>query len=68
LWFAESVGWQVLLSFAAAVAFALGLFQDFGPNHQPGEPRVDWVEGVAIMIAVLIVVRLFVLNIILTSN
>jgi P-type Ca2+ transporter type 2C len=47
------------LSFAAIVALALGLFQDFGPSHQPGEARVDWVEGVAIMVAVFIVVRFF---------
>ncbi|KAG1821813.1 Ca-transporting ATPase [Suillus subaureus] len=32
------------------------LFQDFGTPQPAGEPPVDWVEGVAIMIAVLIVV------------
>jgi len=30
--------------------------QDFGQTHPEGEPPVDWVEGVAIIVAVLIVV------------
>ncbi|KAJ7227086.1 Ca-transporting ATPase [Mycena pura] len=46
----------VLLSVAAVVSLALGLVQDFGTPIAPGEPKVDWVEGVAIMIAILIVV------------
>ncbi|KAJ6544760.1 calcium-transporting ATPase [Mycena vulgaris] len=46
----------VLLSIAAVVSLALGLFQDFGTPKPAGEPKVDWVEGVAIMIAILIVV------------
>ncbi|KAK7033038.1 calcium-transporting ATPase [Favolaschia claudopus] len=46
----------VLLSIAAVVSLALGLFQDFGTTRDPLEPPVDWVEGVAIMIAILIVV------------
>ncbi|KAG1771121.1 hypothetical protein EV702DRAFT_1202151 [Suillus placidus] len=45
------------LSIAAVVSLALGLFQDFGTPQPAGEPPVDWVEGVAIMIAVLIVVE-----------
>jgi hypothetical protein len=48
---------KVLLSIAAVVSLALGLFQDFGTPLPAGEPPVDWVEGVAIMVAVLIVVR-----------
>ncbi|KAF7330460.1 Calcium-transporting ATPase [Mycena venus] len=47
----------VLLSIAAVVSLALGLFQDFGtPRPADNPPRVDWVEGVAIMVAILIVV------------
>jgi Ca2+-transporting ATPase len=45
-----------LLSIAAVVSLALGLFQDFGTPRVDGEPPVDWVEGVAIMIAIAIVV------------
>ncbi|KAJ7650379.1 Ca-transporting ATPase [Roridomyces roridus] len=47
----------VLLSVAAVVSLALGFFQDFGTPRTPGEgARVDWVEGVAIMVAIFIVV------------
>ncbi|KAK3901546.1 Ca2+-transporting ATPase [Staphylotrichum tortipilum] len=45
----------VLLSIAAAVSLALGLYQTFGQQHDEGA-RVEWVEGVAIIIAILIVV------------
>ena len=48
---------KILLSIAAVISLALGLFQDFGTPREPGEPPVDWVEGVAIMIAIAIVVR-----------
>ena len=48
---------QVLLSIAAVISLALGLFQDFGPSHDPDDPQVDWVEGVAIVVAIIIVVR-----------
>ncbi|KAJ7349180.1 hypothetical protein DFH08DRAFT_697693 [Mycena albidolilacea] len=46
----------VLLSIAAVVSLALGLFQDFGSSRSEGEAPVDWVEGVAIMVAILITV------------
>lgn len=45
-----------MLSIAAVVSLALGFFQDFGTPRPEGEPPVDWVEGVAIMVAILIVV------------
>jgi Ca2+-transporting ATPase len=41
---------------AAVVSLALGLYQTFGVKHEPGTPSVEWVEGVAILIAILIVV------------
>ena len=44
------------MSIAAIVSLALGLFQDFGTPRPQGEPPVDWVEGVAIMTAIAIVV------------
>ena len=47
---------RVLLSTCAIVSLALGLFQDFGMTLHQGEPPVDWVEGVTILVAVLIVV------------
>ena len=58
---------------AAAVSLALGLYSDFGVKATPiicpatgqlgcFEPKVDWVEGVAILIAVAIVVLVGSLN------
>jgi magnesium-transporting ATPase (P-type) len=38
----------IILSVAAIVSFGLGLYQDFGPQHDPDEPRVQWIEGVSI--------------------
>ncbi|PWW77009.1 calcium-translocating P-type ATPase [Tuber magnatum] len=47
----------LLLSGAAVISLALGLYQTFGGQHKEGEgARVDWVEGVAIMVAIIIVV------------
>ncbi|VEU23154.1 DEKNAAC104214 [Brettanomyces naardenensis] len=51
----------IILSVAAVVSLALGLYETFG---QPtvydaegyAEPKVEWVEGVAIIVAILIVV------------
>ncbi|GAB7348486.1 hypothetical protein MBLNU459_g6893t3 [Dothideomycetes sp. NU459] len=52
----------LLLTGAAIVSLALGLYQTFGQKHAPGEPKVEWVEGVAIIIAILIVVLVGSLN------
>lgn len=53
------IAWQtyndkvlILLTIAAAISLALGLYQTFGAEHKPGEPRVEWVEGVAIIVAI----------------
>ncbi len=67
MWLALKDKVLVLLSIAAVVSLALGLFQDFGTpvsdrqfscgeGKTCTEPPVDWVEGVAIMVAVVIVV------------
>lgn len=57
---------QTLLSIAAVVSFALSVYQDLGTPPTPTacsdgsmncfEPRADWVEGVPIVAAILIVV------------
>jgi P-type Ca2+ transporter type 2C len=58
-----------MLSIAAAISLALGLFQDFGtprervqcgddPSQTCELPAVDWIEGVAIIVAIMIVGRL----------
>ncbi|KIK99153.1 hypothetical protein PAXRUDRAFT_132713 [Paxillus rubicundulus Ve08.2h10] len=62
MWLALKDKVLVLLSIAAVVSLALGLFQDFGTPRPEGEPPVDWVEGVAIVIAILIVVVVGSLN------
>ncbi|WVF71734.1 calcium-translocating P-type ATPase, PMCA-type [Kwoniella sp. CBS 6097] len=68
MWIAFKDKVLILLSVAAVVSLALGLYQDLGTEPEvifnddcPApvgckEPQVDWVEGVAIVVAVLIVV------------
>ena len=56
MWIALHDKILILLSIAAVVSLALGLYTTFRPI--PGtenQPRVDWVEGVAILVAVLVV-------------
>ncbi|EJD49544.1 calcium-translocating P-type ATPase [Auricularia subglabra TFB-10046 SS5] len=72
MWLALKDKILVFLSIAALVSLALGLYEDLGqPPHRftcdkgPNactEPQVDWVEGLAIMIAILIVVLVGSLN------
>ncbi|KAK3945570.1 hypothetical protein QBC46DRAFT_94474 [Diplogelasinospora grovesii] len=52
----------ILLSVAAVVSLAIGLYQTFGQPHDPNNPAVEWVEGVAIIVAILIVVIVGSLN------
>ncbi|KAJ4008150.1 plasma membrane calcium [Fusarium irregulare] len=52
----------ILLTIAAAISLALGLYQTFGGEHKPGEPKVEWVEGVAIIVAIVIVVLVGTIN------
>ena len=47
----------LLLTVAGVISLALGLYETFGVAQEPGDPTpVDWVEGVAILTAVAIVV------------
>jgi Ca2+-transporting ATPase len=52
----------ILLSVVAAISLMLGLYQSFGQPHGPGEPRIEWVDGVTIMTTVIIVVVAGALN------
>ncbi|KAI1267068.1 calcium-translocating P-type ATPase [Xylariaceae sp. FL1019] len=53
----------ILLAIAAVVSLALGLYETFGVKKEPGDPpSVDWVEGVAIIVAILIVTLVGSLN------
>ncbi|KAI0131910.1 calcium-translocating P-type ATPase [Xylariales sp. AK1849] len=52
-----------LLTAAAVISLALGLYESLGTPHEPGSPPpVDWVEGVAITVAIIIVVGVGSLN------
>jgi Ca2+-transporting ATPase len=46
----------ILLSVAAVISLAVGLYQTFGGEHKAGEANIEWLEGVAIVIAIVIVV------------
>lgn len=52
----------ILLSIAAVVSLAIGLYQTLGTPHDPAHPAVEWVEGVAIIVAIMIVVIVGSLN------
>ncbi|KAB5522141.1 hypothetical protein GE09DRAFT_501888 [Coniochaeta sp. 2T2.1] len=52
----------ILLTIAAIVSLALGLYQTFGVKHEDGQPSLEWVEGVAIMVAIVIVVLVGTIN------
>jgi Ca2+-transporting ATPase len=52
----------ILLSIAAAISLAVGLYQTFGTKHDAEHPKIEWVEGVAIIIAILVVVVVGSLN------
>lgn len=52
----------ILLCVAAAVSLALGLYQTFGSTAHHDGAKVEWVEGVAIVVAILIVVLVGALN------
>ncbi|KAK5659316.1 hypothetical protein OQA88_1409 [Cercophora sp. LCS_1] len=52
----------LLLTGAALISLALGLYQTFGVPHEDGGAKIEWVEGVAIIAAILIVVIVGTLN------
>ncbi|KAF9202331.1 hypothetical protein BGZ49_007493 [Haplosporangium sp. Z 27] len=69
MWMALQEKILILLLVAAVVSVALGVYEDYGMKHDPEpvynrnftlseveEPKVSWVEGVAILVAVIIVV------------
>ncbi|GAB7365547.1 hypothetical protein MBLNU230_g6619t1 [Neophaeotheca triangularis] len=61
-WMAYNDKILILLTAAAAIALALGLYSTFGQEHEAGEPNVEWVEGVAIIVAIIVVVGVGALN------
>jgi len=63
MWMAYNDKILWLLTVGAAISLALGLYETFGVEHPPGAPPpIDWVEGCAICIAIVIVVLVGSLN------
>ncbi|KAI8388871.1 PMCA-type calcium-translocating P-type ATPase [Radiomyces spectabilis] len=56
LWAAYNDKTLIMLTIASFVSLAVGIWEDYSPQHPPDEPRVGWVEGTAILVAVLAVV------------
>jgi len=55
VWMAYNDPVLFLLTAAAAVSLVIGLYQTFTVVHTVAEPPVEWVEGVAILVAVVII-------------
>ncbi|KAJ6181064.1 hypothetical protein N7519_011525 [Penicillium mononematosum] len=71
MWIAYNDKVLILLTVAAAISLALGLYETFDPNHSSGGGShakrssgmgLDWVEGCAICVAICIVVLVGSLN------
>lgn len=63
MWMAYNDKILWLLTAAAAISLALGLYESFGVDHGPdAPPSIDWVEGCAICIAIVVVVLVGSLN------
>jgi len=52
----------ILLTAAAVMSLALGIYQTIGVPHTDGTAKLEWVEGVAIIVAIVIVVVVGTLN------
>ncbi|KAF2680438.1 plasma membrane calcium-transporting ATPase 2 [Lentithecium fluviatile CBS 122367] len=63
IWNAYNDKVLIVLTVAAVISLALGLYETLGADHPPGSPTpVDWVEGLAICVAIIIVVVVTALN------
>ncbi|PNS18960.1 Calcium-transporting ATPase 2 [Sphaceloma murrayae] len=61
-WIAYKDKILLLLTGAAVISLALGLYQTFGNDHGAEGSDGEWIEGVAIVVAILIVVFVGALN------
>ncbi|KAH7116244.1 hypothetical protein B0J11DRAFT_120085 [Dendryphion nanum] len=53
----------ILLTVAAVISLALGLYETFGVDHGPGAPpSIDWIEGCAICVSIVVVVMVGAVN------
>ncbi|KAH7012038.1 calcium-translocating P-type ATPase [Microdochium trichocladiopsis] len=61
-WTAYNDNVIILLTVAAVISLALGIYEAVGVEHPDGKPALDWIEGVAICAAILIVTLVGSLN------
>lgn len=60
-YYKESV--LILLTIAAVISLALGLYETFGVDHGPdAPPSLDWIEGCAICVSIAVVVLVGAIN------
>ncbi|CAG7999960.1 unnamed protein product [Penicillium salamii] len=55
MWAAYNDHVLFLLTGAAIISLALGLYQTFGTKHSADNPPVEWVEGVSILVAIVVI-------------
>ncbi|KAJ5782638.1 ATPase P-type K/Mg/Cd/Cu/Zn/Na/Ca/Na/H-transporter [Penicillium paradoxum] len=55
MWAAYNDPVLFLLTAAAIISLALGLYQTFGTKHSADNPPVEWVEGVSILVAIVVI-------------
>ncbi|KAI7878578.1 PMCA-type calcium-translocating P-type ATPase [Lichtheimia hyalospora FSU 10163] len=56
IWAAYNDQTLIMLSIASLVSLVVGIWEDHSINHPADEPKVGWVDGVAIIVAVAVVV------------
>jgi P-type Ca2+ transporter type 2C len=56
MWAAYNDKVLMLLTAAAIVSLAIGLYQTFNTPHSGSNPPLEWVEGVSIIVAIVIIV------------
>jgi Ca2+-transporting ATPase len=56
MWMAYNDFVLFFLTAAAAVSLGVGFYQAFGTPSTPGNPPIEWIEGVAIITAIVIIV------------
>jgi len=56
MWMAYNDFVLFFLTAAAAVSLAVGFYQAFGTVRTPSNPPIEWVQGVAILVAIVVIV------------
>jgi Ca2+-transporting ATPase len=62
MWMAYNDYVLFFLTAAAAVSLAVGFYQAFGTPHTQSNPPIEWVEGVSILTAIVIIVLVGAVN------